>query len=154
MPQRSVDSPIGPIRITSADGALRALSIAAASAPDGPGDEALLDEATRQLGEYFAGTRATFDLPLAPLDTPRGEALRAAIASIRHGETLSYGALARAAGSSPRAVGQACARNPLPIIVPCHRVLASNGIGAYSGGNGVKTKQWLLAHEAGDLWAR
>jgi len=154
MPQRSVDSPIGPIRITSADGALRALSIAAAPEPDRPGDEALLDEATRQLGEYFAGTRTTFDLPLAPPDTPRGEALRAAIASIRHGETLSYGALARTAGSSPRAVGQACARNPLPIIVPCHRVLASNGIGAYSGGNGVKTKQWLLAHEAGDLWAR
>ena len=154
MPQRSVDSPIGPIRITSAAGVLCGLSIAAASEPDIAGDEALLDEATRQLGEYFGGARQTFDLPLAPLDTPRGEVLRAAIASIGHGETLTYGALARAAGSSPRAVGQACARNPLPIIVPCHRVLASNGIGAYSGGNGVKTKQWLLAHEAGDLWAR
>ena len=66
---------------------------------------------------------------------------------ISHGEALSYGALARLAQSGPRAIGQACARNPLPIIVPCHRVLGSNGLGHYSGGDGVTTKRWLLAHE-------
>ena len=62
-------------------------------------------------------------------------------------DTLTYGALARVANSSPRAIGQACARNPLPIIIPCHRVTASDGLGHYSAGAGVPTKRWLLAHE-------
>jgi methylated-DNA-[protein]-cysteine S-methyltransferase len=79
--------------------------------------------------------------------------LRAAICTIPHGQTARYGALAAQIGSGARAVGQACARNPIPVIIPCHRVLASNGLGNYSGGGGIRTKQWLLAHEAGDLWA-
>jgi methylated-DNA-[protein]-cysteine S-methyltransferase len=68
--------------------------------------------------------------------------------AIAYGETLSYGDLARLAGSAPRAIGQACARNPFPIIVPCHRVLSSGGArGHYSGGEGPITKRWLLDHE-------
>jgi methylated-DNA-[protein]-cysteine S-methyltransferase len=154
MPQRTLDSPIGPILITSENGLLTGLRINAATQPDVPGDESALDMAARQLGEYFAGERTDFDLPLAPSKSVRGEALRAAIAGIRHGETARYGDLADVSGSGARAIGQACARNPLPIIIPCHRVLGSAGIGHYSGGDGVRTKQWLLAHEAGDLWAK
>jgi len=105
-------------------------------------------QAMQQMTEYFAGVRQRFDLPLAPLISARGEALRAAIASIPYGETLSYGALAKAHDSGARAVGGACRRNPYPIIIPCHRVTSSNGAAEnYSGGDGPTTKAWLNAHE-------
>ena len=68
---------------------------------------------------------------------------------IPYGETASYGALARRVGSAAQAVGQACGANPIPIIIPCHRVVAAGGLGGYSGGVGVTTKESLLAHEAG-----
>nr|WP_047167269.1 methylated-DNA--[protein]-cysteine S-methyltransferase [Sphingomonas sp. Y57] len=104
--------------------------------------------AIRQLRAYFDDGATTFDLPLLPAATPRGAALREAIVAIPSGDTLSYGALARIAGSAPRAIGQACARNPFPIVVPCHRVVGSGGtIGHYSGGRGIITKTWLLDHE-------
>ena len=115
--------------------------------------------AVAQLRAYFDGRLQHFDLPLLPLTTPRGEALRAGIAAIGYGETMSYGALAASIGSSPRAIGQACARNPYPIIIPCHRVLGAGGaLGAYSAGAGSDTKQQLLIHEnpnfaKGTLWA-
>jgi len=100
------------------------------------------------LRAYFEEGFTDFDLPLAPATTPRGSALRAAIVAIAPGDTLSYGALARITGSAPRAIGQACARNPFPIVVPCHRVVGSGGaIGHYSGGCGIRTKTWLLDHE-------
>ncbi|UVO52494.1 methylated-DNA--[protein]-cysteine S-methyltransferase [Sphingomonas sp. SUN019] len=101
--------------------------------------------AANQLQEYFAGERITFDLPLAPLSTPRGEALRAAIVAVAAGETASYGAVATRIGSSARAIGQACRKNPLPIVVPCHRIVG--GSGHYSAGEGIATKNWLLDHE-------
>ena len=85
---------------------------------------------------------------MVPLAGPRGEALRAGIAAVGYGETLSYGALARTIGSGARAVGQACARNPYPLVIPCHRILAAGGaLGAYSASDGPATKQWLLDHE-------
>jgi len=148
MPQRTIDTPIGPVRLESSDNRLTALRIHPSPQPDIPGDEPLLDEAATQLMDYFAGRRTDFDLPLAPARSQRGAELRDAIRGIGYGSTVSYGMLARIAQSGPRAIGQACARNPLPIIVPCHRVVASNGLGHYSGGEGVATKQWLLAHEA------
>jgi methylated-DNA-[protein]-cysteine S-methyltransferase len=103
--------------------------------------------AAAQLSEYFAGTRRHFDLPLAPLPSARGMALRASIESIPYGDTMTYGALARLVDSAPRAIGQACRRNPLPIIIPCHRVTSSAGAEYYSAGGGVITKSWLIAHE-------
>ena len=154
MPQRTVQSPIGLIRIVSEEGRLTSLTIDAAQQSDVPGDDDVLDRAVDQLAEYFAGGRDAFDLPLTPANSPRGEALRAAISAVAHGQTASYGSLAALSGSGARAIGQACARNPLPLIIPCHRVLASDGLGHYSGGGGKHTKQWLLAHEAGDLWAK
>ena len=104
--------------------------------------------AREQIEQWFAGERTRFDLPLAPAKTPRGAALRGGIVAVGYGETASYGALARRLASSPRAVGRACARNPFPLIVPCHRVLAAAGrVGAYSAGNGPLTKRWLIDHE-------
>ena len=93
--------------------------------------------------------RTRFDLPLAAPSTPRGAAHRDGIAAIGFGETASYGMVARAIGSGPRAVGQACRRNPFPLIVPCHRIVGAGGsIGHYSAGAGLATKRWLLEFEA------
>lgn len=139
-------SSIGPIFVTARDAALTGLTIGKAGGDDR--SDAIIGEALAQLDAWFAGRLVDFDLPLDPLTTPRGEAHRAAMIAIPYGETQSYGEIARHIASSPRAVGQACRRNPLPIIVPCHRVLAAGGaIGHYSAGDGVPTKAWLLQHE-------
>nr|WP_256325694.1 methylated-DNA--[protein]-cysteine S-methyltransferase [Sphingomonas sp. YR710] len=132
---------------------LRAINIITAPAEDIPyrGTQAssrIARAAIEQLSAYFNGSLTTFDLPLQPVSSARGEALRQAICAIPFGQMMSYGAVARMIGSGPRAIGQACRRNPLPIIVPCHRVTAAAGaIGNYSGGNGVETKLKLLRHE-------
>lgn len=148
MPQVTLRSPIGTILLEEAQGRLVSLRILPSSDAAIDGDTPLLREAARQITAYFNGDLTRFDLPLASVDTPRGDAHRAAMIDIGYGETMSYGAIARMIGSSPRAVGQACRRNPFPIIVPCHRVVATGGqIGHYSGGDGVATKQWLINHE-------
>jgi methylated-DNA-[protein]-cysteine S-methyltransferase len=104
--------------------------------------------AAQQLAEYFAGQRQDFDLPVARLRSERGMILRQGIASVPYGETRTYGGLAHELASAPRAVGQACRRNPLPIIIPCHRVTSSAGPEFYSGGDGPATKAWLINFEA------
>ena len=107
----------------------------------------VLKETATQLEEYFAGERRDFDVPMELDGTPFQQEVWAELSRIPYGETISYGELARRVGrpSAPRAVGQANGRNPIPIIVPCHRVLASNGIGGYGGG--LKVKRALLAVE-------
>lgn len=120
--------------------------ISAGGAPARPSAAAVRD-AAEQLEEYFAGERRAFDLSLAPLASPRGPAMRDAIAAIGYGETRSYGEVAAAIGSSARAIGQACRNNALPIVIPCHRVLVAAGPDNYSAGDGLPTKTWLLAHE-------
>jgi methylated-DNA-[protein]-cysteine S-methyltransferase len=142
-------TPIGDVVIEGDEHALSSIHIMPASdAPYGPISGAVA-EAMRQLSDYFAGERQTFDLPLAPATSPRGGALRNAIASVGYGETATYGQLARIHGSGNQAMGQACARNPFPIIIPCHRVTSANGGREnYSAGDGAATKAWLIAHEA------
>lgn len=115
-------------------------------------DERLLDEARRQIDAYFAGTLSDFDLPLdlSSLSLFARRVLRT-LRKVPCGSTLSYGELARKAGSpgAARAVGGVMAANPLPILIPCHRVVpASGGLGGYSGGEGSSSKRWLLEHEA------
>ena len=107
----------------------------------------VLKETASQLEEYFAGERTEFDVPMELDGTPFQKEVWAELSRIGYGETISYGELARRVGRprGPRAVGQANGRNPIPIIVPCHRVLASNGIGGYGGG--LKVKRALLAIE-------
>jgi methylated-DNA-[protein]-cysteine S-methyltransferase len=107
----------------------------------------VLKETASQLDEYFAGERTDFDLATELDGTDFQREVWTELTRIPYGETISYGELARRVGrpSAPRAVGQANGRNPIPVIVPCHRVLASNGIGGYGGG--LKVKRQLLAVE-------
>ena len=108
----------------------------------------ILKEARRQLERYFAGRLKAFDLELAARGTAFQKRVWQMMRDIPYGETATYGGMAMALGSGPRAVGMACGRNPLPIVVPCHRVLGSGGTeGGYSGGQGLPTKHKLLALE-------
>jgi methylated-DNA-[protein]-cysteine S-methyltransferase len=109
----------------------------------------LLQAAVAQMQGWFDGSRRDFSLPLKPLTSPRGEHLRAAIAAIPYGTTLTYGRLAAQMGSAARAVGGACRTNAFPILIPCHRVVSSGATEFYSGGDGPRTKAWLIAFEQG-----
>ncbi len=103
-----------------------------------------------QLRAYLADPQTVFDLPLVPRGTAHQLKVWRALQEIPCGETRTYGALASALGSAPRAVGQACGANPLPIVVPCHRVLGKSGLGGFmhhAAGEPLQIKQWLLAHE-------
>ena len=141
-----IATPIGFVSVTAIGDVVSAITIGGDSVPRGTGE--CVSEACDQLEAWFAGDRRSFDLPLLPAKTPRGDVLRNGMVAIGYGETMSYGALALELTSSPRAIGQACARNAFPIVVPCHRVLGAGGaLGAYSAGDGPKTKAWLLAHE-------
>ena len=144
-----VDSPVGRLAIEADHDAVTGVRWAS------PGERArekadslVLKEAARQLDRYFAKKLKRFDLPLAQRGTDFQKRVWAAMRDIPYGETATYGGMAMALGSGPRPVGMACARNPIPIIVPCHRVLASGGReGGYSGGRGLPTKHQLLALE-------
>ncbi|MEO0992050.1 MAG: methylated-DNA--[protein]-cysteine S-methyltransferase [Pseudomonadota bacterium] len=107
----------------------------------------VLAEARSQLDAYFSGTLEDFDLPFDPPASPFAADIREAMLAIPFGETLTYGDIAARIGASPQAVGQGCGANPLPILVPCHRVLGANGLGGFSGGTGIETKVALLRHE-------
>jgi methylated-DNA-[protein]-cysteine S-methyltransferase len=108
----------------------------------------VLEEAARQLDRYFAGKLKAFDLPLSARGTDFQKRVWTMMRAIPYGETATYGGMAMALDSGPRAIGMACARNPIPIIVPCHRVLGSGGTeGGFSGGRGLATKRQLLALE-------
>lgn len=119
---------------------------AAAAARGGAAADAL-----HALEAYFADPAAALPvLDLAPAGTPFQQRVWRALQAIPCGAVLSYGELAAELGSAPRAVGQACRRNPIPVLVPCHRVVARGGIGGYAGataGPRLAVKQWLLAHE-------
>jgi methylated-DNA-[protein]-cysteine S-methyltransferase len=117
-------------------------------------DDPLLQEAGRQLSAYFTDGLEVFDLPLAPVGTPFQQAVWERVRRIPYGQTLTYGQIAgqlRMDGHAARAVGAANGRNPLPIVVPCHRVVGAGG--ALTGyGGGTARKQWLLAHEQAALF--
>lgn len=124
--------------------------IAAGWSPVGdaaPGDDMLLGLALGQVEDYFAGKRRVFDLPIAPHGTPFQRKVWRRIATIPFGTFETYGSLARVLGGvAAQAVGQACGRNPVGLLVPCHRVLAAGPrLGGYGGSEDVK--RWLLAHE-------
>lgn len=149
-----LDSPIGPLTLAGDGHALSRILFpkdkAAAAPPAGslPRAEPFRD-AIRQLEEYFAGRRQRFELRLAPRGTAFQCSVWTALQAIPFGETESYAALARRIGraSAMRAVGAANGRNPLPIVVPCHRVIGADGSLTGFGG-GLPTKAWLLRHEA------
>jgi methylated-DNA-[protein]-cysteine S-methyltransferase len=113
---------------------------------DGTLIEASTDEIERQVREYERGDRRTFSLEVDTPDSFTGRVM-ATMAEIPYGETRTYGELARTLGTSAVAVGGGCGRNPLPIVVPCHRVVATGSIGGFSAAGGVAAKAALLAHE-------
>ena len=154
----TIESPVGPLTVTAADGVITAVDFGAGRAsPQGLARETcgdprpnagVLAEAARQLTEYFAGERREFALPLAPSGTPFRLRVWAAMQAIPYGQTRSYGDLARALDSAPRAIGGACGANPIPLVIPCHRVVGAGGaLGGFSGGAGCDTKRQLLALE-------
>ncbi|CAA7621966.1 methylated-DNA--[protein]-cysteine S-methyltransferase [Magnetospirillum sp. UT-4] len=141
------NSPVGPLTLFEENGAI--VAVEWGWPPESPEPPApVLEEACRQLEAYFNGSRRDFDLPLAPLGTAFQRKVWAALAAIPYGAVRSYGALAQELGTAPRALGGACGRNPIPIIVPCHRVLGADGrLGGYSGMDGIDTKRFLLRLE-------
>ena len=151
MPQISINSPVGPLTIFEFDGVIVALDWGFVEEME---TSPVLEDAKAQLADYFAGKRGDFDLPLAPDGTDFQKAVWDAVCNIPAGKTATYKDLATAAGS-PKAfqsVGTACGLNPIPIIIPCHRVLASGDKpGGYSGDGGLETKRALLKIEGVDL---
>lgn len=142
----TMDSPVGFLAIRAKDDAIVALDWVEASQPRP--NTPILNEAARQLDAYFAGTFEEFDLPLNPEGTDHQKRVWNNMLTIPYGGLRSYGDMATAIGSSARAVGTACGKNPIPIIVPCHRVIATGGgMGGYSGRGGLETKRALLILE-------
>ena len=153
----TMDSPVGELRLIASERGLRAIlwgaedaaRIASIDVADlVEGTTPLLDRAVTQLEEYFAGTRRDFDLPLDPHGTPFQESAWMVLRTIPYGRTISYGQQARQLGdpNKARAVGAANGKNPLSIVVPCHRVIGSGGqLTGFAAGLDVKS--WLLDHE-------
>ena len=150
MPSATFESPLGRLRVVEAEGQITRLTWRDAGeaetqsqAPPG----SLLAEAGRQLAAYFAGTRRDFDLPLAPAGSAFQKNVWREMIRIPYGEVLTYGEMAARTGGVARAVGGACGANPIPVIIPCHRVVAGEGLGGYSGRGGLDTKRRLLVLE-------
>jgi len=139
-----VDSPVGRLTLTETDVAITALEWRDEDAPPASG---LLKRATGELAAYFAGELTRFTLPLAPRGSEFQQGFYRALCAIPYGETRTYGDLAAELGVSAQAIGQACGANPIPILIPCHRVLSSTGLGGFSGAGGVETKVALLRLE-------
>jgi methylated-DNA-[protein]-cysteine S-methyltransferase len=149
MDETIIRSPFGSLRLRARAGALAELAFVDAAPADPPAG-GVLAEASAQLDAYFAGARSAFDLPLAPVGTPFHRRVWELVAAIDHGETASYGQLAARLGApgAARAVGAANARNPIAIVIPCHRVVGARG--ALTGyAYGVERKAGLLALERG-----
>lgn len=150
-----VTSPVGKLQLICSDDGITALHMNADNSKPPSGAKRghpLLDKAKMQLDEYFAGKRRNFDLPLAAQGTPFQRKVWQALCSIPFAKTLSYGEVARKVGKpgASRAVGGANNRNPIGIIVPCHRVIGADGsLTGYGGG--LDRKQWLLEHERASL---
>lgn len=150
-----MDSPVGRLLIAGHSDGLRRISFTRGKGAVKPGSSWILAqeplrEAAHQLAAYFAGSLRTFNLPLAPGGTPFQRSVWQKMREIPYGATASYQAIARAVGKpkAVRAVGSACARNPLPIVIPCHRVIGTGGsLGGYGGGLSMKKALLSLEQE-------
>ncbi len=150
MPQLSLHTPVGPVTISAEDEVIVSLDW-------GWGRDQqptpLLARAKAWLEAYFDGRMQPMDLPLDPYGTAYRRRVWSAIAGIAPGEVWSYRRVSELAGGSPRSIGSAMAHNPIPLLIPCHRVVGSGPmgrmvLGGYSGGEGTETKRFLLSHEA------
>ena len=144
MKHASLTTPFGDLTLTEEDGAITALGWGQATRQD---CSDLLDAALRQLKEYATDKRQSFDLPLRIKGSDFQRAVCTAILAIPFGDTRTYGEIARDLGVPAQAVGGACGGNPIPVIIPCHRVMGAKGLTGFSGAGGVETKVALLRHE-------
>lgn len=143
MPSLTVDTQFGPLTLWEDDGAIVRLEWEGGGVDDTP----LLAEAARQLEQYDAGERQVFDLPLRVAGSDFQRAVCDQMSAIPFGDTVTYGDIAKALGTPAQAVGSACGGNPIPVIIPCHRVMGAKGLTGFSGKGGVETKVALLRHE-------
>lgn len=149
---RTIATPTGPLRLVASDRGVRLIDWHTDREPAPDGAHPLLDAAEAQLAEYFDGRRTSFDLPLDPAGTPFQVSVWRALADIPFGETTTYGELAARLGraGSARAIGGAVGRNPLVIVLPCHRVVGADGSLTGFGG-GLPNKRLLLRIEGNDI---
>ncbi|MCR9107727.1 methylated-DNA--[protein]-cysteine S-methyltransferase [Marivita sp. XM-24bin2] len=141
--EQSVASPLGPLTLIA-----DAVGIIALEWRDGRRDGTpVLEQAADQLAEYFAEKRQDFTVPIRLTCSEFQRGVCAAMSAIPFGQTRTYGDLAAQLGVPAQAIGQACGGNPIPILIPCQRVLGAKGLGGYSGDGGIETKVWLLRHE-------
>ena len=141
--EHEVPSPFGPLTLIADAVGITALEWRTGGQDDTP----VLRQAAAQVGEYFAGERTEFTVPVRLTCSDFQRNVCAAMSAIPFGETRTYGDLADQLGVPAQAIGQACGGNPVPILIPCHRVLGASGLGGYSGDGGIETKVWLLQHE-------
>lgn len=142
MTHLSLDTPIGPLTLVETAGSISHLGW---GHRPGGAETPVLAEARHQIEAYFEGSLDAFSLPLDPAGTPFQRRVWAALKAIPKGHTLGYGQLAARLGTAARAVGGACGANPIPILIPCHRVVAASGdLTGYSGFGGLDTKRRLL----------
>ncbi len=145
MGQQSFNTPVGILSAFDEAGKIVAVEWGRVPEPE-PSD--LTKETARQLKAYFGGTLREFDLPLDPHGSDFQRAVCFEMLKIPYGQQWTYGDIAKTLGKPAQAVGSACGHNPIPIIIPCHRVVGSDGsMTGFSGGEGVETKVWLLQHE-------
>jgi methylated-DNA-[protein]-cysteine S-methyltransferase len=151
---RRLKTPVGALQVVASDDAVLYIELRRRGEAEPPfehwllgrGETPVLRAALVQLREYFDGKRRDFDVPVSPSGTAFQRRVWHLVAAIPYGETMSYGGIAEQLGSSPRAVGAAVGANPIPIIIPCHRVIgADNSLTGYGGG--LRMKIWLLRHE-------
>jgi len=148
--QAKLPTPFALLGIRTEGGVLAEITLLPKSADALAPRDRLAARACAQIERYLEDPEFRFDLPIASQGTPFQLRVWRQIAAIDAGRTRSYGEIARELGSSARAVGQACGANPVPLVVPCHRVLAAGGLGGFAhheGGFHLSVKRWLLAHE-------
>lgn len=143
-------SPIGMIHLTHQNSKLLSIDFLSDNTPPSPAADTFSNQLIAELATYFKNPQHTFRAAFQLTGSPFQQRVWRALQEIPSGQALTYGELAKKLNSSPRAIGQACRTNPVPIFIPCHRVIAKNGTGGYAGKTGGKMldiKQWLLAHE-------
>ncbi|GMR07752.1 MAG: methylated-DNA--[protein]-cysteine S-methyltransferase [Gammaproteobacteria bacterium] len=149
--QAIIETPVGYVGVISEGARLTRLEFLSQRFRPKESDDPFIIDVCRQIHNYMSEPGYRFDIPVKLCGTPYQQAVCRALSRIKPGKTISYGDLADKLGSSARAVGGACKNNPLPIIIPCHRVVSRRGLGGFSGKtSGVKLdiKRWLLSHEA------
>lgn len=143
-------TPFSVLGIRCIDGRLRGIDFLPLSEPASPARDALARQVCEQIAAYLRDLDFVFDLPLDAAGTAHQAKVWKIMSGIPRGKVTTYGEIAALIGSSPRAVGQACGSNPIPIIIPCHRVVSRSGMGGFmhqSGGDALTIKHWLLRHE-------